>query len=71
MGDIDDILKKDRVKDIIDDTAADVDGIQAIIIAYTRKDGSLHWRSNCRRSEGLGIFDVVHHDLLFRNPDED
>lgn len=64
MGDIDDILQADSTKGLIDSLADDADNIEALIVAYTRKDGSLCWRSNCRRSEGLGIFMVVHHDLL-------
>jgi len=64
MSDIDDLLEKESVKDLIDKTIEDIDQVEGIIIAYTRKDGSLHWRSNCRRSEGVGIVTVVKQYLL-------
>lgn len=72
MGEtIDDVLNRDNIKDLIDKTIADVENIESLVIAYTRNDGSLHWRSNCRRSEGLGIVEVIRHDYLFRNDEAD
>ncbi len=63
-GEIDDILSTDNVKDLLDKVAEDIDSIDRIIVAYTTKDDTLKWRSNCRRSEGLGMVDIVHYDLL-------
>lgn len=71
MGDIDDILNTDDVKDIVEALSEEVDNIEGLIVAYTLKDGGLKWKSNCRRSEGLGIFEVVHQDLLHHDSMED
>ncbi len=67
MSEIDDLLNKESDKDILDATIDDIDNIEALIIGYTRKNGSLHWRSNCRRSEGLGLVEVMKFDLLHPN----
>jgi len=64
MGDIDDLLEKDSLNGLFSSLEEDRDNIDILIVVYTRKDGSLTWGSNCKRSEGLGLCDVVHHDLL-------
>ncbi len=64
MGDIDDILGKDTVKDIIDQVADKVDQIDSLLVIVVYKNDEMGWDSNISRLSALSSLEIVKRDLI-------
>jgi len=71
MSEIDELLESEDKRDILEHALEDVDDMDSLIIVYRLKNGTISWKANCFRTEGIGLLSIVKKDLMNYDSDKD